>query len=50
VISGFGYVPFAAASIYGAAKAGLHAYTQALRGQLHDNAIRMVELAPPAKT
>jgi uncharacterized oxidoreductase len=48
VTSGFGYVPFAAAPIYGAAKAGLHAYTQALRGQLRDSAIRVVELAPPA--
>ena len=47
VSSGLAFVPFAAAPIYSAAKAGLHAYTRCLRAQLHDTRINVVELAPP---
>ena len=33
--------------VYSAAKAGRHAYTRALRAQLMQSRIRVVELAPP---
>jgi len=40
-------VPFPAAPIYSAAKAGLHAYTRCLRAQLEGSGVTVVELAPP---
>lgn len=47
VSSGLAYVPFAAAPVYSAAKAFLHAYTQCLREQLKGTSVRVVELLPP---
>jgi uncharacterized oxidoreductase len=47
VSSGLAFVPFPAAPIYCAAKAGLHAYTQCLRAQLAGSSVAVVELAPP---
>lgn len=48
VTSGLGYVPLAATPVYGATKAGLQAFTQALRHQVRDTGIEVVDLAPPA--
>ncbi|MEE7447438.1 short-chain dehydrogenase [Methylobacterium radiotolerans] len=47
VTSGLAFVPLAAAPVYSAAKAALHAYTRCLRTQLEGTGIRVVELAPP---
>ncbi|WP_431015404.1 SDR family oxidoreductase [Bradyrhizobium pachyrhizi] len=47
VSSGLAFVPFPAAPVYSAAKAGLHAYTRCLRAQLEGTAVTVVELAPP---
>lgn len=47
VTSGLAFVPFPAAPIYSAAKAGLHAYTRCLRAQLKGAGVTVVELAPP---
>jgi uncharacterized oxidoreductase len=47
VSSGLAFIPYTISPIYSAAKAGLHAYTQALRMQLAGSAVRVVELAPP---
>ena len=48
VTSGLGYVPLAATPVYGATKAGLQAFTRALRHQLRDTGIKVIDLAPPA--
>lgn len=50
VTSGLAFVPLAVAPIYGATKAGLHSYTQALRAQLRGSTVEVIELAPPATT
>ena len=47
VSSGLAFIPYTIAPIYSAAKAGLHAYTQALRMQLAGSGVTVVELAPP---
>ena len=47
VSSGLAYVPLAIAPVYGATKAGLHSYSQALRLQLRGTRVAVVELAPP---
>jgi uncharacterized oxidoreductase len=47
VTSGLAFVPLPACPIYSAAKAGLHAYTQALRVQLRPTRVKVFELAPP---
>lgn len=47
VSSGLAFVPFPLSPVYSAAKAGVHAYTRALRAQLKQSNIRVVELAPP---
>jgi len=47
VSSGLAFVPFPAAPIYSAAKAGLHAYTRCLRAQLEGTGVTVIELAPP---
>jgi uncharacterized oxidoreductase len=47
VSSGLAFVPFPISPIYSATKAGLHAYTQALRVQLKKTNIQVFELAPP---
>ena len=45
--SGLAFVPLAISPVYSAAKAGLHAYTRALRVQLAGSAVRVFEIAPP---
>ena len=47
VSSGLAYIPYAAAPVYSASKAFLHAYTQSLRAQLAGTSVRVVELLPP---
>lgn len=47
VSSGLAFVPLAISPVYSATKAGMHAFTQALRMQLVDTCVSVVELAPP---
>lgn len=48
VSSGIGFMPFPAMPTYGATKAGVHAYSEALRAQLAGTGIGVTELVPPA--
>jgi short-subunit dehydrogenase involved in D-alanine esterification of teichoic acids len=48
VSSGIGFLPFPLMPTYGASKAGVHAYTEALRAQLAGTGISVTELVPPA--
>jgi uncharacterized oxidoreductase len=48
VSSGLGFVPAARTPVYSATKAGLHAFTLALRFQLAPIGIQVVEVVPPA--
>lgn len=48
VSSGLAFVPLTATPTYSATKAGVHAYTQALRQQLVGSSVEVLELAPPA--
>ena len=48
VSSGLGFVPAARMPVYSATKAGLHAYSMALRHQLAKLGIRVFEVVPPA--
>jgi uncharacterized oxidoreductase len=51
VSSGIALVPFPLSPVYGGTKAGLHSYTQSLRVQLRQTAVKVFELlAPAAKT
>ncbi len=47
VTSGLAFMPSALTPTYCAAKAALHSYTQSLRFQLRDTAVRVVEIIPP---
>ncbi len=47
VTSGLAFVPLAATAAYSATKFGLHAYTEALRHQLRNTSVEVIELAPP---
>lgn len=47
VSSGLAFVPRASTPTYSATKAAIHAYTQALRYQLQDTNIQVIELIPP---
>lgn len=47
VSSGLAFIPFPAAPVYCAVKAGIHSYTQSLRIQLQGTGVTVVELAPP---
>lgn len=47
VTSGLAYAPRAGAPVYCATKAGLRSFTQALRFQLRDTRIRVIEALPP---
>jgi uncharacterized oxidoreductase len=48
VSSGIAFLPFPLMPSYGASKAGVHAYTEALRAQLAGASVRVTELVPPA--
>ncbi len=48
VSSGLAFVPLSSAPIYCATKAAVHSYTQALRFQLEESGVEVIELMPPA--
>lgn len=48
VSSGLAFVPLPISAVYCSTKAALHSYTQSLRVQLSNTAIRVFELMPPA--
>lgn len=48
VTSGIAFLPFPLMPTYGASKAGVHAYSEALRAQLLGTGVEVVELVPPA--
>jgi short-subunit dehydrogenase involved in D-alanine esterification of teichoic acids len=48
VSSGIGFLPFPPMPSYGASKAAVHAYSEALRAQLDGTGVEVVELVPPA--
>jgi uncharacterized oxidoreductase len=48
VTSGIGFLPFPAMPTYAASKAGVHAYSEALRAQLDGTGVEVAELVPPA--
>ncbi|WP_433506522.1 SDR family NAD(P)-dependent oxidoreductase [Pseudonocardia halophobica] len=48
VSSGIGFLPFPPMPTYAASKAGVHAYSEALRAQLDRTDVEGVELMPPA--
>ncbi|MFD2582506.1 SDR family oxidoreductase [Pedobacter vanadiisoli] len=47
VSSAIAFMPYSTAPVYSASKAGVHAYTQALRLQLNKTHVRVFELVPP---
>jgi uncharacterized oxidoreductase len=47
VSSGLAFVPFPISPVYSATKAGLHAFTLALRVQMKKTRVKIFELAPP---
>lgn len=47
VSSGIAFMPYTLAPVYSATKAGVHAYTQALRLQLEDTSVNVFEMIPP---
>lgn len=47
VSSGIAFMPYSVAPVYSAAKAGVRAYTQALRLQLEDTPVKVFEMIPP---
>lgn len=47
VSSGIAFMPYSSAPIYSAAKAGVRAYTQALRLQLEQTRVKVFEIIPP---
>ncbi|WP_222194948.1 SDR family oxidoreductase [Modestobacter italicus] len=48
VSSGIAFLPFPLMPSYAASKAGVHAYTEALRAQLAGTGVEVAELVPPA--
>ncbi|AGL17198.1 SDR family oxidoreductase [Actinoplanes sp. N902-109] len=48
VSSGIGFLPFPLMASYGASKAAVHAYSEALRAQLLGTGVEVAELVPPA--
>ncbi|HEV2332660.1 MAG TPA: SDR family oxidoreductase [Gammaproteobacteria bacterium] len=47
VTSGLAFVPLALTPSYNASKAAIHSYTQAMRYQLKDTSVQVIELVPP---
>jgi uncharacterized oxidoreductase len=47
VSSGIAFMPYSLAPVYSATKAGVRAYTQALRLQLRDTGVKVFEMIPP---
>lgn len=47
VSSGIAFMSYSAAPVYSATKAGVRAYTQALRLQLEDTNVKVMEIIPP---
>jgi uncharacterized oxidoreductase len=47
VSSGIAFMPYSVAPVYSASKAGLRAYTQALRLQLKGTSVKVFEMIPP---
>ncbi|MGV8833594.1 MAG: SDR family oxidoreductase [Devosia sp.] len=47
VSSGLAFVPKASTPSYSATKAAIHSYSQALRHQLRDSVVEVIEIAPP---
>lgn len=47
VSSGLAFIPYPLSPIYSATKAGMHSFTMALRVQLRNTNIKVIELAPP---
>ncbi len=47
VSSGIAFMPFSVAPVYSASKAGVRAYTQALRLQLKGTSVKVFEMIPP---
>lgn len=47
VSSAIAYTSYSSAPVYSASKAGVHAYTQALRLQLEDTNVKVFEMVPP---
>jgi uncharacterized oxidoreductase len=50
VSSGIAFMPYSIAPIYSASKAGVRAYTKALRLQLEDTGVKVFEMIPPGVT
>jgi len=48
VSSGLAFVPLVATPTYSATKAAIHSWSQALRHQLKDTSVEVIEIAPPA--
>ncbi len=48
VTSGIAFLPFPPMPTYAASKAGVHAYSEALRAQLDGTGVEVAELVPPA--
>ncbi len=48
VTSGLAFIPLSATPTYNATKAAMHSWSIALRDQLRDTAVEVLELAPPA--
>jgi uncharacterized oxidoreductase len=47
VTSGLAFVPLALTPAYSATKAGIHSWSMAVRHQLRDTSVQVIELAPP---
>jgi uncharacterized oxidoreductase len=47
VSSAIAFMPYSTAPVYSASKAGVHAYSQALRLQLDKTSVKVIELIPP---